>query len=278
MSAEPSETPDTPDTAAPEKDVRMTIWEHLSELRSRVMKAAAGLLVAAGTSWAFREKILAWVVKPYETAWKAKFGPESRPELQTLSPADVFVGYLQLSLVAGAIFAAPIIFYQLWAFISPGLYKKEKRLIVPFVFFSTLLFSAGVAFAYYVAFPFTFNYFFSLLGELSKDGTMLTQRPTLEFYLDFATRMLLAFGFVFELPLFIAFLVIGGLVTPKQLIKFSRWAVLISVGLGAVVTPGPEISSQLAVSGALVALYFLSILIAFFLKPGARKKDEETPQ
>jgi sec-independent protein translocase protein TatC len=241
------------------------------------MRAAAGLLVATVACWTFRVKLLAWVVKPYENAWKARFGPESKPELQTLSPADVFVGYLQLSLVAGAIFAAPIIFYQLWAFISPGLYKKEKRLIVPFVFFSTLLFSAGVAFAYYVAFPFTFSYFFSLLGEVSANGTMLTQRPTLEFYLDFATRMLLAFGFVFELPLFIAFLVIGGLVTPKQLVKFSRWAILIAVGLGAVVTPGPEISSQLAVSGALILLYFLSIVIAFFLGAGKKKKDEDQP-
>jgi sec-independent protein translocase protein TatC len=144
---------------------------------------------------------------------------------------------------------------------------------VPFVFFSTLLFSSGVAFAYYVAFPFTFNYFLSLLGPLS-DGAQLTQKVTLEFFLDFTTRFLLAFGFVFELPLFIAFLVIAGLVTPKQLVKFSRWAIILAFALGAVVTPGPEVTSQIAVSGALIGLYFLSIVIAFILKP--RSKDDAT--
>ena len=198
-----------------------------------------------------------------------------KPELQTLGPADVFVGYLQLSIVAGVIAAAPIIFYQLWSFISPGLYSKEKRLVVPFVFFSTGLFLSGVAFAFYVAFPFTFGYFFSLLGQVSDQGTVLTQRPTLEFYLDFATRMLLAFGFVFELPLFISFLAIAGIVTPMQLFKFSRWAVILSFVLGGIVTPGPEISSQLAVSGALVLLYFLSIAVAFVVGKKKEPPDDD---
>jgi sec-independent protein translocase protein TatC len=196
------------------------------------------------------------------------------PELQTLSPADVFVGYLELSLVTGVIAAAPIIFYQLWSFISPGLYSKEKRYIFPFVFFSTALFLSGVAFAYYVAFPFTFNYFFSLLGTVTESGTELTQRPTLEYYLDFTTRMLLAFGGVFELPLFISFLSIAGIVTPMQLLRFSRWAVILSFVVGAIATPGPEITSQIAVSGALVGLYFISVAVAFVV---ARKKKEPEP-
>ena len=145
---------------------------------------------------------------------------------------------------------------------------------MPFVFFSTLLFMSGVAFAYYVAFPFTFNYFLSLLGDLG-DGAVLTQRVTLEYFLDFTTRFLLAFGFVFELPLFIAFLVIAGFVTPKQLVKFSRWAIILAFALGAVVTPGPEVTSQIAVSGALIGLYFLSIAIAYILKPTSKDEKEK---
>jgi sec-independent protein translocase protein TatC len=257
----------------PEADVKMTIWEHLDELRKRIIRAAIGLLLTTGVCWAFRVKLLAWLLVPYEHAWRARNFPGA-PELQTLSPADAFVGYLQLSLVGGVVAAAPLLFYQLWAFISPGLYTKEKRLIFPFVLFSTTLFLSGVAFAYYVAFPFTFNYFFSLLGQVSAQGTVLTQRPTLEFFLDFTTRMLLAFGAVFELPLLISFLAIAGIVTPMQLLKFSRWAVLGSFVVGAIATPGPEISSQIAVSGALVALYFLSIGIAFVV---GKKKPEETP-
>ena len=123
----------------PESDVKMTIWEHLNELRSRLVRCALGVLVTTCVAWAYRVHILAWLIHPYEKAWKAR-GMPGMPELQTLSPGDVFIGYLQLSLVAGVIAAAPIIFYQLWAFISPGLYNKERRLIVPFVLFSSTLF------------------------------------------------------------------------------------------------------------------------------------------
>jgi sec-independent protein translocase protein TatC len=250
----------------------MTIWEHLEELRRRVVKAAVGVLVTTIVAWGFRERILAWLVTPYQHTWMTHF---NKPlVLQTLAPADAFLGYLELSLTAGVICAAPIIFYQLWAFISPGLYAKEKRLITPFVLFSTTLFLSGVAFAYYVAFPFTFNYFLSLLGPIQQ-GVELTQIVTLEFFLDFSTRFLLAFGAVFELPLFIAFLVLANIVTPKQLLKFGRWATVLAFALGAVVTPGPEVASQIAVSLALIGLYFMSIPIAFLLKP--RAKAEQSP-
>jgi sec-independent protein translocase protein TatC len=248
----------------------MTIWEHLDELRGRVIKAAIGVLGLTIVAWAFRERLLAELVKPYQRTWMDHF---HRPlVLQTLAPADAFLGYFELALTAGVIASAPVIFYQLWAFISPGLYKKEKRLVVPFVLFSTILFLSGVAFAYYVAFPFTFNYFLSLLGPIA-DGVELTQIVTLEFFLDFATRFLLGFGAVFELPLFIAFLVLAKVVTPKQLLKFGRWATVLAFIVGAVVTPGPEVTSQLSVSLALVALYFLSIPIAFLLSPRSKTAD-----
>jgi sec-independent protein translocase protein TatC len=269
----PPPPPPPTDPGEPEKtvapgdapgDKRMTIWEHLEELRRRIIKAALGVIVTTVVGWCFRTQILAWLVIPYERTWQAHFHKDL--VLQTLAPADAFLGYFELSLLAGIIAAAPIIFYQLWAFISPGLYRKEKRLIGPFVFFSTILFLSGVAFAYYVAFPFTFNYFLSLLGEV-REGVELTQIVTLEFFLDFVTRFLLAFGAVFELPLFIAFLVLANIVTPKQLMKFGRWATVLAFVVGAVVTPGPEVTSQIAVSTALVGLYFLSIPIAYLLKP-----------
>ena len=253
---------------------KMTIWEHLDELRWRVMKALGMMVVTAIIAWSFRVKILGWLLKPFEKAWIDHHFPGA-PELQTLSPADPFIGYLELTIFASIIASAPIIFYQLWAFVSPGLYQREKKFVIPFVVFSTSLFAGGVAFAYYVAFPFTFNYFFSLLGTVDATGTVLTQRPTLEFYLDFVTRFLIAFGFVFELPLFISFLAIAGIVTPKQLLKFGRWAILLSFIVGAIATPGPEVTSQLAVSGALVALYFLSIGVAFIVAPKKKKDPEE---
>jgi len=260
----------------PEADVKMTIWEHIGELRRRLMRAALALIGGAVVCWTFREQLLGWVTTPYATAWRERF-PElvkagQSPELQTLAPADAFVNYMQLALVGGVIIAAPVIFYQLWAFISPGLYSREKRYIVPFVLFSTTLFLSGIAFAYYVALPFSFPFFFSLLGSVGGEaGIVLTSKPTMEYYLDFAEHMLLAFGFVFELPLFIGFLALAGIVTPQQLVKFSRYAIVGAFIVGAFVTPGPEISSQIAVSGALVALYFLSVGLAFLIY---RKKDE----
>jgi sec-independent protein translocase protein TatC len=256
----------------PEADVKMTIWEHLGELRTRLTRAAMALFAGAGVCWAFREKLLAWLAVPYAVAWRARF-PTEPIKLQTLAPADAFVNYMQLALVGGVVLAAPVIFYQLWAFVSPGLYAKEKKYIVPFVLFSTTLFLSGVAFAYYVAFPFSFRYFFSLLGEVDgNSGIQLTSMPTMEYYLDFTTRMLLAFGGVFELPLFIAFLALAGIVTPMQLVRFSRWAIISCFIVGAFVTPGPEVSSQIAVSGALVALYFISIGMAFIV---AKRRDDE---
>jgi sec-independent protein translocase protein TatC len=272
--AAPTAPPEGPHhgTDVPTTDVRMTIWEHLEELRRRIIKASLGVLISTCVAWFVRTQLLAWLVTPYQRTWAEHF---HKPlVLQTLAPADAFLGYLELSLTAGVISSAPIIFYQLWSFISPGLYHKEKRLIFPFVFFSSGLFLSGVAFAYYVAFPFTFNYFLSLLGPV-RDGVELTQIVTLEFFLDFTTRFLLSFGAVFELPLFIAFLVLANIVTPAQLLKFGRWATVLAFIVGAIATPGPEVTSQIAVSAALVGLYFLSIPIAYLLKRPA--KDPETP-
>jgi sec-independent protein translocase protein TatC len=250
-------------------EARMSIWEHLDELRGRIVKSAIAVGITTIGAWSFRERLLAWLVTPYQRAWTAHF---HRPlVLQTLRPADAFMGYFELSITTGIVASAPIIFYQLWSFVSPGLHQKEKRLVIPFVLSSTTLFLSGVMFAYYVASPFTFNYFLSLLGDV-KEGVELTQIVTLEFFLDFTTRFLLAFGAVFELPLFIAFLVLANIVTPKQLLGFGRWATVLAFAVGAVVTPGPEVTSQLAVSLALVGLYFVSIPLAYFLKP--RDKPE----
>ena len=259
--------------AAPERDVQMTIWEHLAELRSRLVKVAIAVIAGAVACWTYREALLGVLTAPFLAAWAERFPDRTVVQLQTLAPADAFINYMQLAMTGGVVIAIPVVFWQLWAFVSPGLYDREKRYIVPFVVFSTLLFLSGVAFAYYVAFPFSFRYFLSLLGRVG--DVELTTIPTLEFYIDFTTRMLLAFGFVFELPLFIAFLAIAGIVTPPQLLRFSRYAVVGSFIVGAFVTPGPEVSSQVAVSGALTVLYFLSVVVAYVVtkKPRAEAGD-----
>jgi len=256
----------------PEEDIKMTIWEHLGELRKRVVRAGVTLIAGAVLCWSFKEKLLYWVARPYETAWKLRY-PTVPVELMTTAPIDAFVGYMQLALTGGVVLAAPVIFYQLWAFISPGLYSKEKRYIIPFVLFSTMLFVAGIAFCYYAFFPSFWDVQLSLHGQVGDPGGLvLMSRNTLEGYLDFATRMLLAFGFIFELPLFISFLALAGIVTPMQLVRFSRYAVIAAFVVGAFITPGPEMSSQFIVAAALVGLYFLSVGLSFLV---AKKREPD---
>lgn len=256
----------------PEDDLKMTIWEHLGELRKRIVRAAITLFAGAILCWTFKEKLLNWLGKPFEAAWKVRY-PNTPIELQTLAPIDAFVNYMQLALTGGVVLAAPVIFYQLWAFISPGLYSKEKRYIIPFVLFSTILFGLGIAFCYYAFFPSFWTFSLSLHGQVGDPGGLvLMSRNTMEGYLDFATRMLLAFGFIFELPLFISFLALAGIVTPMQLVRFSRWAIIAAFVVGAFITPGPEMSSQFIVASALVALYFLSVGLSFLV---AKKRDPE---
>ncbi|MDB4945468.1 MAG: Twin-arginine translocation protein TatC [Labilithrix sp.] len=258
----------------PEDDIKMTIWEHLGELRKRVVRAGIALLAGAILCWTYKERLLDWIGRPFEAAWKVRY-PNVPVELQTLAPIDAFVNYMQLALTGGVVLAAPVIFYQLWSFISPGLYSREKRYIIPFVLFSTSLFAMGIAFCYYAFFPSFWSFSLSLHGQVGDPGGLvLMSRNTMEGYLDFATRMLLAFGFIFELPLFISFLALAGIVTPMQLVRFSRWAVISAFVIGAFITPGPEMSSQFIVASALIALYFLSVGLSFLV---AKRRDEPAP-
>jgi sec-independent protein translocase protein TatC len=262
----------------PEDDVKMTIWEHIGELRSRLMRAGGAVFAGAIICWTFKEKLLGWLALPYVRAAAARF-PKDPPELQGIAPADIFLNYTHMALIGGIILAAPMIFYQLWAFISPGLYAREKKYVYPFVFFSTGLFLFGVAFAYFLALPAMQGFFMSQAGDIPTVGSevalKLTARPTMEKYLDFTTTMLLMMGAVFELPLFIAFLALAGIVTPQQLVRFSRWAIIGAFVVGAVITPTPDITGQGMVAGALILLYFFSVGLAYLV---AKKKDEPEPE
>jgi sec-independent protein translocase protein TatC len=266
--SENNQVDENAESEVPESDVKMSIWDHIGELRTRLLRAAIGVVVATVGCWFVKERILAFMVRPYEREWvKLNLGTF---ELQNLSPEDTFMDYLQLSVTGGIILAVPIIFHQLWGFISPGLYR-EKRFVVPFVLFSTILFISGAAFAYYIMLPFSITFFLSFVGKIS-ESTVLTQRPTLDNYVNMVTRLLLMTGVVFELPLLLTFMSIAGIVTHRTLLRFGRWAILLSVIVGAVVTPGTDVYAQGLVSGALIILYFLSVGLARIF---GRKPDPE---
>lgn len=260
-------------------DPPMTIWEHLAELRKRLIVIIVVLVVAAGLAWEIRETLLAFLVKPYVDAWRDN-GVPGDPMLHFQTPAAAFMAYFKLSLLGGAVIAAPLIFYQLWAFVAPGLYAKEKKFVIPFVISSTLLFIGGGYFGWKLAFPLAFKYLLGLGGSLSQImlplDVELSVTPTVMMgdYISFVTRMLLGFGLIFEIPLFIFFLSVAGVVNYLHLIRYGRWFVVAAFLAAAMLTP-PDITSQTMMALPMIVLYVLSILLAYiFGKPPSDAQRE----
>lgn len=251
----------------------MTFWEHLEELRRRLVFCVVAFIGGCIVAWEVKERMLDTLWLPFAAAWRAQ-GIPGDPRLNFAAPSATFVAYVKLSMIGGAALAAPIIFYQLWSFIAPGLYAKEKKFVIPFAFFSSVLFVGGGFFGWSAAFPITFKYFLSMSGSASSDHVMIMPTLMIGDYIDFVTQMLLCFGIVFEIPLFILFLSIAGIVNYLQLITWGRWYILIAFIVAAIVTP-PDATSQLVMAIPMCLLYGLSIGLAFFFgkKPTEAQRE-----
>lgn len=258
------------DREIPEDDSPMTFWEHLDELRKRITYAVVALVAAVFVAWEVREPVLDALTQPFILAWREQ-KIKGDPNLNFSAPGAGFTANFQVSMVIGLALAAPVIFYQLWAFIAPGLYAREKKFVIPFVMLSTLLFVGGGYFGWRAAFPIAFNYFLGFSGTLGTHGLQIQPTIMLDNYLDFVIQMLLAFGLIFELPLFLLFLSIAGIVNYLTLLKFGRWFILIAVILAGLLTP-PDVTSQLIMGVPLIALYFVSIGLAYIF---GKKPTEE---
>jgi len=254
-----TQTKTEPVEAEPAEKGTMTFWEHLDELRSRLFKAALAFTLGGFGAWYFKEKILQVATQPLVDGWVGN----SKVTLHFGAPAAMFLAYLKLSVFAGLAFSMPIIFYQLWAFIAPGLYSKEKKLALPFVFVSTALFMGGSYFGWHFAFPLAFQYLLGFSGEVG--DVVVTPTIMIGDYIDFVVRLLLAFGVAFELPVIVFFLAFAGIVTHKQLLKFSRYFIVLSFFISAIITP-PDVMSQFLLAVPLILLYFISILIAWLVQ------------
>jgi sec-independent protein translocase protein TatC len=263
----------TPEVKDP-PDEGMTFWEHLEELRSRIIKMFVAALLGTGGAWFLREKILAWLVVPFNDAWK-ELPLTDQPELNFPDPAGLFFAYLRLSMIAGVVMALPLIFYQLWSFVAPGLYSREKRYAIPFVLSSTVLFAAGAYFGMTFAFPAAFHYLLSFAGPV--EGLKIKPTIMVDEYIAFISRMLLAFGAVFELPVLAFFLSLAGIITYVHLLRFFRYFIVVAFLIAAVVTP-PDVVSQLMLAIPLIALYGVSIGVAFLFgkKPAKEEASSET--
>lgn len=233
---------------------------HLDELRKRIIICVVAVAVGFFGSYFFAEQIFDILIKPLQ----AELPPDSM-FIFTGLPEAFFV-YLKLSLFGGILLASPVLLWEIWCFVAPGLYDQEKKYVYPFVIFSTLLFATGVSFGYFVVFPIAFKFFMGYSSEIIKP------LPSIKEYLNFSCKLLFAFGAVFELPLFVLFLAKIGLVNEKMLRTKRKFAILGIFAVAAILTP-PDIVSQILMAIPLLVLYEISILVAKYF--GKKEEEEE---
>jgi sec-independent protein translocase protein TatC len=248
------------------EDVKMPLTAHLEELRTRLLRSLLAVGVAFALCYQFVETLIGWLLVPLKQL-------EAATEVQVIGTglAEAFFTKLKVAFIAGIFLASPAIFYQLWKFVAPGLYEQERRYVKPFVLFGTAFFVCGAYFCYRLVFPTAFGFFLEEYGSISIEPFLKISE-----YLSFASRMLLAFGVVFELPVFTFFLARTGIVDHKMMIGMWRYAFVGIFMVAAVLTPGPDVASQLLMATPLLVLYVASIGVAYaFGRPRRPREDDE---
>jgi sec-independent protein translocase protein TatC len=235
---------------------RMSFLEHLDELRKRLIRCVIGIVVGVAIAFVFINRIFRFVLVPLQERL-----PDGGTFITTEGP-EYFLLYLKVGLLAGLFVAMPFILWQLWLFIAPGLYAHEKRFAIPFVVSASIFFFIGAAFAHYIAFPWTWDFF---IGFTQSEFVTFMPKigPTFALYV----KVILAFGVVFQMPTLVFFLARMGLVTAGFLFKNTKYATLIIFILAAVLSPGGDISGQLIMAGPMLGLYGISILVAWVVAP-----------
>ena len=227
----------------------MPFTDHLEELRTRLIRAILGLLVAAAICLPFQREIFHLLMRPLLAA----LGNEP---MIALGVADLFWTYLKVALLGGLFLASPWVFYQLWAFIAPGLHSHERKLAIPFIASTTFFFVSGAAFGYFLLMPVAFEYLLSFSDEYVK-ATLDVQRN-----FGFALQLLIVFGLVFELPVILTLLAKLGIVDAPKLRRFRRYWVVVAFAIGAIATPTPDAVTQTFASLPLIVLYEVGIVSA----------------
>jgi sec-independent protein translocase protein TatC len=240
------------------KDEKQPFMGHLEELRRRLVVCAIAIGIGFVISYIFSKQLFSLLILPL-----TKVLPAESSLIFTSLP-EMFIAYIKVALIAAIILAIPIIFYELWMFLAPALYQGEKRYLIPFVSFSSILFVAGSLFGYLVVFPYGFQFFLSFATE------DIQALPSVKQYFSFAIRLLLAFGLVFELPVVAFFMTKIGLINPESMKRFRKFAILCSFIVSAILTP-PDVATQIMMALPLIVLYEVSIIIS----RGAHRKKKE---
>jgi sec-independent protein translocase protein TatC len=232
----------------------MTFLEHIGELRKRIVFSMAAVLICFVGFWPFVDKLYHFLSLPV-----LKYLPEGQ-KLAYTSLTEPFMMYIKLSFIASLFAASPVVFWQLWKFISPGLYPKEKKMVFPFVIGTTFFFFLGGAFAYFGVFPWACQFFL----DVGKDFQAIL---TINDYFSLAFRVIMGVALVFELPVLIFLLARLRIVTASFLIKHIKYAIVLIFIIAAIITPTPDMVTQSLFAGPMLLLYLLSILIARFAYP-----------
>ena len=238
---------------------KMSFLDHLDELRRRLVRIAICLVIGFCACWFFAPRIYDFLALPF-----IQLLPEGK-KLSYNNPTDPFIIYMKVALLAGIFLTLPFTLFEVWKFISPGLYRKEKKYIIPFLFCSVVLFISGAAFCYYYVLPPAFRFLIEL-GE-SFDPVVMVRE-----YLDLTNTMLLGFGLIFEMPVIVAFLSMFGLISAEFLVKQFRYAFVGMVILAAVLSPTSDIFNLMLWTAPMLLLYGISICVAFLM--GRRRKKK----
>lgn len=255
---DPKKSPEN-ESADEQNEKVMPFLDHLEELRQRLLKCIFSIMIFSVISYFFSKQIMKILLLPYPKAEKLIF----------LAPTEGFITYIKISVFVGILFSLPVIFYQLWKFIAPGLYKKERKYFPTIVFFSTFFFLTGALFCYFIIIPFGLNF---LLGF----GTgQLEPNIQIKEYLKFVTLLIMVFGIIFELPLLSYFLTKMGLVTPEFMKSKRRYGIVTIFILAALLTP-PDIVTQVFLALPLILLYEVSIWVSRAVISKERKNANDT--
>jgi sec-independent protein translocase protein TatC len=236
---------------------------HLEELRKRLIVCFIAIGIGFFAAYGFKEKLFVILMKPLLAA----LGPGEK--LIFTGVPEAFFCYLKVAFLAGVLLAMPVIMYEVWLFVAPGLYTHERRFLAPVVILSSFFFVGGALFGYFIVFPYAFKYLMSFASDYVKP------LPSMREYLNLSSMLLLAFGLIFELPLFLTMLARIGVVSPAFLRKNRKYAVLLSFVVAAMLTPTPDIVNQLLMAGPLIVLYEVSIQGARVFGKKARAEEEE---
>ena len=245
---------------------KLPFTSHLEELRKRLITCFIAAGIGFVISYGFKERLFEILIRPLIRVM------EPGDKLIFTGLPEAFFTYLKVSLLTGLMLAAPVIIYQFWMFVVPGLYEKERRFLMPIVFLSSFFFIGGALFGYFIVFPFGFKFFLGFATET------IQPLPSMREYLSFSSKLLLAFGLSFELPLVLTFLAKLGIITADFLKKNRKYALLLFFVGAAILTP-PDVVTQIMLALPLMALYELSILGArLFGKKPSKEDDDDSRQ